>query len=246
MKTDFPYTAAPPERRSRLRRVLRLVTRLVLAMVAFVALYFGAAEVLARMTVNEGADPLAGDIDVYFVTNGVHIDIWVPSRNAVQDWDAWLPPEVPVDPFGYVAFGWGERNFYMNVPEWSDLTFGVAAKALLIPSGTAMHVSAYAGRPREGDHVHLFSVDAHAYEALCRYIERGFAPDDNGRPQLIDHPGYDSYDRFFVGNGSYHMFRSCNVWTGGGLAALGQRTGRWTPLEHHVRMHLPKNRGRRS
>jgi uncharacterized protein (TIGR02117 family) len=247
MDANQPLDPSPSRRPSRSlsRRILRLALRVVLAMAVFVALYFGAAEVLARITVNDDADPLAGDIDVYFVTNGVHVDVWVPARNVVKDWQTWLPREVPVDEYGYVAFGWGERNFYMNVPTWDDLTAGIAANAIFVPSSTAMHVSALYGRPREGDHVHLFGVSAEAYRRLCEYIEAGFALDDANRPQLIDHPGYGQNDRFFVGSGSYHMFRSCNVWTGGAVAALGQQTGLWTPLEHHVRLHLPKNRGQR-
>lgn len=247
MQTEpSPPTPFPKPPRSRARRVLWALARGLIGLVAFVALYFGAAEALSRMAVNRDADPLAGPIDVYLVTNGVHVDVWVPARTTTRDWATWLPPEVPADPDGYVAFGWGDRGFYLEVPTWDDLTVGVAARAILWPSATAMHVSAYVGAPYPGPSVHLLGLDEAAYGALCAFIERGFDLDAAGRPKLIDHPGYQENDRFFEARGSYHLFNTCNVWTNGAVKAMGQRAAVWAPMEHHARRHLPRNEGRRA
>lgn len=242
---EDPVPAPPTRRRGPLRRGFRFVLRGLVALLGFVALYFGAAEALARIAVNRAADPLAGSIDVYLVSNGVHVDVWVPARSEHRDWSTWLPPEVPVDPDGYVAFGWGDRGFYLEVPTWDDLTVGVALKAVFLPSATAMHVSSYAGRPYPGPSVHLLGVTPEAYRDLCAYVERGFALDSAGRPRLIDHPGYGQNDRFFEGRGSYHLFNTCNVWTNGAVKALGQRAAVWAPFERHARRHLPRNEGHR-
>jgi len=205
--------------------------------------FFLAAELATRIGVHRGVDPLAGEIDIFLVSNGVHVDVWVPAHHDVRDWTTWLPTEVPLEGYGYVAFGWGERHFYMDVPTWDDLTLAIAARAVLIPSGTAMHVTAYSGRPIEHDQVHLLRVDRAHYEALVGFIDSGFALDGDGRPVLVDHPGYENNDRFFEGRGAYHAFRTCNTWTNNAVRAMGKPASRWAPLEHHVRFHLPRNRG---
>ena len=58
-----------------MRKLRRLALRALVACVAGVALYFGAAELLTRLPVNAEAEPLDGTIDVYLVSNGVHVDL---------------------------------------------------------------------------------------------------------------------------------------------------------------------------
>jgi uncharacterized protein (TIGR02117 family) len=233
-----------PRRRSLPRRLLRLVLRVVVVCALAVGLYCGAAEIGMRLSVNGDADPLAGTVDVYLVSNGVHVDVWVPAQHAARDWTTWFPPELPVVASGYVAFGWGNREFFLEVPTWDDLTLGLALRAVFLPSATAMHVSAFYGAPYEDDDVHLLRLTPERYADLVAFLDGGFELDDRGRPNLIEHAGYAQNDRFFIGRGSYSLFRTCNVWTNDAVKAMGKRAGRWTPFERHVRHHLPRNRGR--
>ncbi|MEM6671264.1 MAG: DUF2459 domain-containing protein [Planctomycetota bacterium] len=228
----------------RLPRPLRWLAYVVAAIALFGLLYQASAEIGERIPVNADAEPLAGDIDVYLVTNGVHVDIWVGAARPERDWVAWLPDEVPARSFGYVAFGWGDEAFYLEVPTWDDLTVGVALRGALLPTRSAMHVKAFVGPPRRGDSVHLVRLTSEEYGALVEYIDAGFALDEAGRPVLLDHPGYKDYDRFFRGSGHYHLFGTCNTWTNGAVKAMGRRAALWTPYERGVRRHLPKNGGR--
>jgi uncharacterized protein (TIGR02117 family) len=244
MTEPINITADPARpRRSLLRRSLRFVVRAVLALVLVVGLYFGAAEVGMRLSVNGDADPLAGTVDVYLVSNGVHVDVWVPAQHAARDWTTWFPPELPVAPSSYVAFGWGNREFFLEVPTWDDLTLGLALRAVFLPSASAMHVSAFYGAPYENDAVHLLRLTPERYADLVEFLDSGFALDASGRPNLIDHAGYAQNDRFFVGRGSYHLFRTCNVWTNEAVKAMGKQAAWWAPFERNARYHLPRNRG---
>lgn len=222
--------------------------RTFLAALLFVGTYLALSELLMRLPVHAGADPLEGTIDVYLVSNGVHVDVLVPASRPEQDWRAWLPEEAGLPWSPLLAFGWGERNFYLNVPEWGDLTPGVALRAVFLPSRTAMHVSAWSGRPSEHDQVHLLRLTPEAYADLVAYIRSGFELDDSNRPILLDHPGYrganDPPNRFFAGRGSYSMLRTCNTWSNGAVRAMGKTAARWTPFERGARYHLPRNRGR--
>lgn len=237
-----PGPARP--RRRFLWRALRFALRAVLVCVLAVGLYFGAAEVGMRLSVNDETDPLAGTVDVYLVSNGVHVDVWVPAQHAARDWTTWFPPELPVATSRYVAFGWGNREFFLEVPTWDDLTVGIALRAAFSPSASAMHVSAFYGAPYENDQVHLLRLTPERYADLVVFLESGFVLDDRGRPVLIDHPGYAQNDRFFAGRGSYHLFRTCNVWTNEAVKVMGKQAAWWAPFERNARYHLPRNRGR--
>jgi len=245
-QNDTPTEENPssPKKR-RLPRALRWLVRSLLVMVITTGLFFGAAEIGTRIAVNGGADPDAGDIDVYLVSNGVHVDIWVPAQRPERDWVAWLPNDVPLQPGGYVAFGWGDREFFLEVPTWDDLTLAIALRGALLPTPSAMHVLAFYGPPRIDDSVHRLSITAQQYTDLIAFIDSGFGLDADGRPVLLDHPGYKWNDRFFDVSAHYHLFSTCNVWTNSAVKAMGQKAALWAPFERSARYHLPKNRGSR-
>jgi len=210
---------------------------------AFVGLYLATAEVAMRIPVHPDADPDGGEVDVYLVTNGVHVSVWLPTTRPERDWSRWLPPEVPAHPGGYVAFGWGDHDFYLEVPTWDDLTAGVALRGAFWPTRSAMRATAHFGPPVAGEHVHRVSLGPERYQDLVEFVERGFELDGSGEPILLAAPGYGTSDRFFEGRGSYHLFRTCNTWANGAVKAMGQRAALWTPFERGARHHLPRNLG---
>ena len=42
-----------------------------------------------------------------------------------------------------MAFGWGDKGFFLNTPTWGNLTFSTAVNAVFLKSPTAMHVTEY-------------------------------------------------------------------------------------------------------
>ena len=49
----------------------------------------------------------------------------------------------PTEDARYVAFGWGDRGFYLETPTWDDLKYSTVLKALFWHSPAVMHVSFY-------------------------------------------------------------------------------------------------------
>lgn len=233
----------PPSPPGVVRRSVHGLLRGVAVLLALIGLYLLTAELTMRIPVHAGADPDDGEVDVYLVTNGVHVSVWLPSTRPERDWSSWLPPEVPARPGGYVAFGWGDHDFYLEVPTWDDLTVGVALRGGLLPTRSAMRATAHGGPPIPGEHVHRVSLEPGPYGDLVDFVERGFRRDHSGRPILLAAPGYGTSDRFFEGSGSYHLFRTCNTWANGAVKAMGQRAALWTPFERGARHHLPRNQG---
>ena len=68
-----------------MRKFVKILLRIVLGLIAFIALYALSAFVLSKITVP--AEPLVSrDVEIYIMTNGVHTDIVVPVKNEQTDW----------------------------------------------------------------------------------------------------------------------------------------------------------------
>jgi uncharacterized protein (TIGR02117 family) len=225
------------------RRLQRVVVRCVLAFLGFVGLYLLMAELVMRIPVHSDADPDGGEVDIYLVSNGVHVAVWLPTARPERDWSSWLPEEVPAQPGGYVEFSWGDHDFYLEVPTWDDLTAGVALRGALLPTRSVMRASVYRDPPDQSELVHRVSIEPDRYRDLIEFVDHGFRLDDDGHPILLAAPGYGFSDRFFEGRESYHLFRTCNTWANGAVKAMGQRAALWTPFERGARHHLPRNQG---
>ena len=88
----------------------------------------------------------ASDIPIYILSNGVHTDIVVPTVTSQIDWRDIFSPDNTKDKnhkLKYTAIGWGDKGFYLNTPQWSDLKFKTAFKAAFGLSESALHVTYY-------------------------------------------------------------------------------------------------------
>ncbi len=203
-------------------------------------LYFFIAHTLGAIAVNRDFVPAKEGVEIFVWSNGVHADVVVPAKTEQIDWTKTFPPSefeaVPPNP-EYVAIGWGDRGFYLNVPEWKDLSFGIAFKALFLPSETAMHIT-YTGKPKTGSLCKRTSITPAQYETLIKFIGAAVRTNETGRAVRIPAPGYFESDGFYEANGSYNFIGTCNTWTGTGLRQAGVRMGLWTPLASGVMKHL--------
>ncbi len=196
-------------------------------------LYFGGAGLLGLVPVNRDFAPTPGGVPVCLRSNGIHTDVVLPATGAAIDWRAELPKtDFPRMRRAYdsIAFGWGERQFYLETPTWADLKAGTALVAATGLGDAALHVE-YADRPRPGERAACTRVNEAQYRALVAYIERTFARDAAGRPRRIDAPGYGAADAFYEAKGTFSIFVTCNEWVRDGLAASGIRAPAWSPFD---------------
>ena len=169
---------------------------------------------------------------LFLNTNGVHVDFIIP-------WD-YLPAdfahELEILPGArFVAFGWGDRNFYINTPQWSDLTVSVAFKALFLKSPSALHVTFYQWQE---DNWFALEICNQQLEQLIVYIENTFIKDKSGRLVRMEFEGYHENDVFFEAQGSFSLFNTCNAWVNRGLKTIEVKTAVWTPFDFGVLYHV--------
>ena len=220
------------------KRTLRFTGRFLLGIVAFIAVYVLAVLALSRIPVN--SEPAkSGDVVIFVNTNGVHTDVIVPVKNDVKDWARailYSHTKSKDSIMKYVAFGWGDKGFYLDTPEWSDLKASTAAKAAFYLGTSAMHTRFYPDLAEDEDCIRI-NISKKDYESLVKYIETSFRPGSDGRPQWIAGRSYGKYDAFYEGEGAYSLFYTCNTWTNNALKAANQRAALWTVYDQGIFYH---------
>jgi uncharacterized protein (TIGR02117 family) len=197
-------------------------------------LYAAGAIIFSLLGTHPPAQNCMSVKEIYISTNGVHLDIILPvyeiNYNLLNQLDISANTR-------FVAFGWGDKQFYINTPEWKDLTFPIAFKALFLKSETAMHVTHYKqGYPSWNRIV----ICPQQMETLNRYILKSFAREENGNILKIPITGYGDNDTFYNATRSFSLFRTCNVWVNNALKEAGIRTAVWSPFDVGVLYHIKK------
>ena len=216
-----------------LRKTLKIIGYPVGAVVAFVAVYLAVTAVLSRIRV--AAEPVQepAPVELFVRSNGVHVDLVVPVKTDQIDWSQQLPyAHVPSNnpALRYVAFGWGDKGFYLDTPTWADLKVSTALRAGFWLSTSAMHVT-YLPQPQPGPTCVPLRLTRAQYARLMAYINTSFERDAAARPQWIAGHSYGPDDAFYEAHRTYSLLYTCNTWANNGLKAAGQPAALWTPFQ---------------
>ena len=238
-KDEVKKTVEPGRAHKVLRSIARWAIRSVLALLVVIVAYAAIGMLLSIIPVN--SQPAAGgDVVVYVRTNGAHTDIVVPTQTDRIDWSKIAPPGDTASGVrgSYLACGWGSQEFYLNVPEWKDLTCGVALRAISGTGGTALH-TVYVDEPEVGADCRRLVLSADQYDSLVKYILASGKRDEAGVLIRIPHDGYNQNDAFYEGVGRYSPFNTCNTWANSALKACGQKCCLWTPISSPIFWKYP-------
>ncbi len=193
--------------------------------------YIVAGLIGGAIPTNRAWTPPAQGIKIFIETNGVHTGIVVPKVAAGIDWRPLLRADHLADPryaaYDHVAFGWGERAFYLETPTWADVKPLTVLRAGLGSDRTLVHVD-HIPRPRPDADTRAVVLRPREYRRLAAYLRASFAE----RPEHLR--GYYGYDAFYTSRGHYSWVRTCNAWTGDALRHAGVRVGAWTPFSWSV------------
>ena len=153
-----------------MKKIFKILLKALLAFIIAAILYFAAAYILGKIP-QDSTEASDGDVTLYLHSNGVHADIVMPLSDDLFDWTSIInPADSPAGqgdaPIRYVGIGWGERNFYLNTPQWSDLTASTAVQALSGVNSTLIHAIYYREPPREGENTVKFTVSREQYRRL--------------------------------------------------------------------------------
>ena len=221
------------------RQVLLWIVKILGLLISIIILYFLLAFILTIIPANRTNQSTSG-ITIYVRTNGVHTDFRIPLDRPEIDWLQYIKKEdfKKVDNLRYITFGWGDKGFYIETPEWSDLKTSTAFKALFFLSSTAMHVSYLQAQPIEDKDCKRLILSETQYKKLINYILSSFTENQAGKFILIPGKGYDTNDNFYEAQGTYSFIKTCNTWLNNGLKNSNVKTAIWAPFDKCIFYHL--------
>jgi len=222
----------------KLKKGLKITGRVLLGIVAFIIIYFIGVFGLSRIMVNSEPEE-GGDVAIYINSNGVHTDIVVPIKNNVKDWtkDILYTQTTSKDSIAkYIAFGWGDKGFYLDTPQWSDLKASTAFKAAFYLGTSAMHTRFYKDMKEDDECVKIIITQKN-YQDLVAYITDSFQYDNGKKVLWIQNHSYGRYDAFYEAKGKYSLFYTCNTWANCALKAAHQKAALWTPYDKGIFLH---------
>ncbi|MDB5234157.1 MAG: urease-associated protein [Hymenobacter sp.] len=218
---------------SAVRKTLKIVAYTAGTLVGVAALYVGSAFAFSRIPVAKAQPDASPDVTVYLHSNGVHTDIVLPIKTDQMDWSRQLAiADIPSADatMQYIAFGWGDKGFYLDTPTWADLKFSTAFVAAFWLGSSAVHATYLHSLAPGPDTVPLHLSRAE-YARLVAYIQKSFDYDAAGRVQHIKGHSYGRDDAFYEAKRVYSFLYTCNTWTNNALKASGQKACLWTPYD---------------
>lgn len=204
----------------------------LVACLVFVLNYLFFAWLLSRISTTPAARKGVADQQIYAASNGVHLDLILPQQ---------LLDPILVEQFNgrvmgrYVAFGWGDKGFYLHTPSWAELKLSTAIKAGFLPSKTVIHVTHYNNAYTNWKPILLSQEEL---KTIQDFIIASFQQDEGGNFQLLEGAGYQNNDFFYEARGSYTCLYTCNSWVNHALKKAGIQTAIWSPFDKGVLRYL--------
>ncbi len=220
-------------------KILYYLKRISFYFFLFLMLYGIAAFSFSKITVNSEADANEKEVTIYIKTNGVHTDIVVPLKNEVKDWTKVVKLEKTKSKdttMAYVAFGWGDKGFYLNTPQWSDLKYSTAFNAAFGLGDSAIHATFFRTINEDRDCIRI-EISKANYQKLIDYIEDSFLMDSNQDPIFISATTYGLNDSFYEAKGRYSLFHTCNTWANSALKSANLKAALWTVTDTGIFCH---------
>ncbi|MXP14312.1 DUF2459 domain-containing protein [Altererythrobacter confluentis] len=223
-------TAKPPAKLAAkpFTRVVKWLVRALFAVALLVVLFLLCAWVGAAIPRNSGWQEPETGITIMVETNGIHTALVLPLVTPQKDWRGDFPASDLPQPnrdYTHVSISWGEREVFLNTPEWTDLSPATALRVATVGGDGLLHVAHYVRPAPSADHRNL-RISPDAYARIVRKIEANLPPPG----QRAVYRGYTDYDVFYDAPGRYTLGNTCNQWTSNTLADAGIKTGWWTPF----------------
>lgn len=222
-----------------MKKIFRILLKTLGVLVLLIVVYLLAVVLLPMIPVNKEKQKPNDKITAYILTNGVHTDIVVPVKSEAIDWSTFVSfsDTKSKKEYEYIAFGWGDKGFYLDTPEWKDLKFSTAFNAAFWLGDSAIHTTFYDNMTID-DNCKKVDLSVEEYQKLIVYIKQSFDLDKNNKVELIKTDAvYGDSDSFYEAKGSYSLFFTCNTWAASALKAANKEAPLWTATQQGIFRH---------
>lgn len=214
------------------RRALHALGAALAALAVLTIAYFLAGWIGSAIPRNDPPSEPRDGIAIMVESNGTHTGIVMPVVSSAKDWRTVFPTAALARADGqiptHIGVGWGEREVFLDVPTWSDLSPLTAARIAAVGGEPVIRVSHYV-RPVPRDDYRPVTIDRENYARMAAAIEASLQPTPPDGVRAILR-GNNPADAYYAARGHYTLGYTCNNWVGDMLALGGVRMGWWTPF----------------
>ena len=151
---------------------------------------------------------------VFVVHDAWHSAIVVRTRDFSPD----VLPELQDFPGAeYLEFSWGDRDYFPH----PDPGFGMALRAAFWSKGSIIHVVGVQGslaHSYPSAEIIAIPLSETAFQRLLRFVSQTFSrPGPASLSEAL--PGLSANARFYLAQGRFSIFRTCNTWVAEALEA---------------------------
>lgn len=153
---------------------------------------------------------------IFLVNHGWHAGI-VLKRSEIR-LASW-PKFQAFTHMNYMEIGWGDRNYYTSPDPGPEL----AAKALLLPTSSVLHLVGFQGSPENYfpySEIIRIDLSVPGFEEMVHHISKSFSRDQYGSVIQLG-SGFYEYSQFYASEETYHLCKTCNTWTATVLQTAG-------------------------
>jgi len=168
---------------------------------------------------------------VYILYNEMHSDIILKIDDLDKSFKEHLK-DVVQNREGYLAFGWGDRETYLNTPTWDDMKLSTTFNALFVDTPSVLHVHFYK-EVKRFKNLKTVWLSKGQKKLLITTVLKSFDMSEGSNK------GYGKNDFFYPSVYRYNLFNTCNTWTGDRLRDANISVSYWTPLSYQVIDSLP-------
>ncbi len=175
---------------------------------------------------------------VYFApSSAIHSDFILPIELISPE----LKENLIIQPeTKFIAFGFGDKNFFEQTPTWDDLKASSIFIAMCLPTESAMHIIRL---EKSEEYWYPLLLCDKQLKFLNEYILKKFDEDPDGKKIHFPEMSYGKRDDFYAAKGSFTGFYTCNTWVNEGLKYIGKPACLWTPFSLGIKLKYPKPEG---
>lgn len=209
-------------------KFLKYLLYLTLLFIALIISYIGLSYLLSIVPQQSNVSADEKNSTIYLSYDDIHSDIIINIENTTIDWKQLLPQTVKGRKKGYLCFGWGDRDTYINTPSWDDLSLSTGLKALFINTPSLVHVKYYRDIKRYRD-MQPIAISKGQQKVIEQKILESF-----GEEVVFKRRGYGYRDDFYHSPYHYNLINTCNTWSGDVLRESNITMSYWTPFSLNV------------
>jgi len=215
-----------------LKKSIKKITILLLSILFFAFLYIFSA-FLFTLFPSKKID-LKKEHTIYLLYNNMHSDIVLELNTSTINWNKKLYPLIKKQ-HNFLAFGWGDKETYLNSPTWKDIKFLTTLKALFINTSSVIHVHSFSNID-----AYKNTKKIHLSTKQLKQLEESLIQSFSSKEKILEgYKGYGYNDFFYNSIYSYNIFNTCNTWSGDRLRDAKISMSYWTPFSHNIVNSLP-------